>query len=107
MPSRTPSRLLRTLRFHSPSIAVAIALCLTLGLAPFHPEPHIVKQIRNIAQGQLREAIDVFDLVIHGFPFVVLLLVLVRVLRAPPGPRQAERKKSTDTSTRSEDGFDE
>lgn len=93
MSSASPSPLVRTLRIHSPSVVVAIGLCLTLGLAPFHPEPHIIKQLRNVLHGQLREVIDVFDLVIHGFPFLVLFLVVVRIVR------EAQRQR-TPSSTR-------
>lgn len=49
----------------------------TLGLAPFVPEPHIWKQIKNIANGRFTELIDWFDLLMHGAPWLLLVAALV------------------------------
>jgi hypothetical protein len=47
---------------------------LTLGLAPFTPEPHLVGKIRWVLGGAVgMQALDWFDLVLHGFPFLLLL----------------------------------
>ena len=70
------------LRAYGASIAVATLLCLTLGLAPFLPEPHIVKQIVNIRDGRPMTFVDLLDLVIHGVPWLALIAVLARWLRA-------------------------
>ncbi len=51
---------------------------LTLGLAPFVPEPHIVEKIRMLFAGQLVKPIDIFDMVLHGTPWVLLILKLLR-----------------------------
>lgn len=58
-----------------------ILLCLTLGLAPFFPEPHIIGKIKWIAGGANgMEMEDWFDVVFHGFPFVLLLrLIFVKL----------------------------
>lgn len=53
-------------------------LSLTLGLAPFVPEPHIYKQYLNIINGTFTEPIDWFDLAMHGFPWIWLLVVTVQ-----------------------------
>ncbi len=46
---------------------------LTLGLAPFVPEPHIVGKIRWVAGGAIgMTGMDWFDLLFHGFPWVFL-----------------------------------
>jgi len=51
-------------------------------LAPYSPEPHIVGKIRWIAGGakgmQLQ---DYFDVVLHGFPFVLLVIYLIRLMK--------------------------
>lgn len=53
---------------------LAIALALTLGLAPFFPEPHLVGKIRWVAGGAIgMQPIDYFDLVLHGSPWVYLI----------------------------------
>lgn len=53
--------------------AVVIILCLTLGLAPFNP-PHIMEKLQMLLSGQLRRAIDWFDLLMHGAPWLVLIV---------------------------------
>lgn len=51
-----------------------IVLCLTLGLAPFVPEPHIIGKLRWVLGGaEGMQPIDYFDLVFHGFPWILLI----------------------------------
>lgn len=59
-----------------PLVYVVVA-CLTLGLAPFTPEPHLVEKVRMLFDGELTRPLDVFDLLLHGSPWVLLALVLV------------------------------
>ncbi|MCB1484168.1 MAG: hypothetical protein KDJ17_04670 [Hyphomicrobiaceae bacterium] len=59
---------------------VLIVAALTLGLAPFVPEPHIVEKLRMLAQGTLRRPIDIFDLILHATPFVLLAAKVVRTV---------------------------
>lgn len=55
-----------------------ILLCLTLGLAPFFPEPHILGKIKWLAGGAIgMSAMDYFDVLLHGFPFILLIRLLV------------------------------
>ena len=57
-----------------------ILLCLTLGLAPFVPEPHIFSKLRWVLGGaEGMQPMDYFDLLFHGFPW--LLLIRLGVLR--------------------------
>jgi hypothetical protein len=60
---------------------IIIVLCLTLGLAPFFPEPHIWGKIKWIAGGAAgMQAMDWFDVIFHGFPFVLLLRKIILAL---------------------------
>ncbi len=57
-------------------ILVTIA-CLTLGLAPFVPEPHIVGKIKWILGGATGMTfIDWWDTIFHGAPWLVLIYFL-------------------------------
>ncbi len=57
---------------------LVLMLCLTLGLAPFAPEPHILGKIRWVAGGAVgMQPMDWFDLLMHGFPWLLLLRLLV------------------------------
>jgi len=52
-----------------------IVLCLTLGLAPFFPEPHIIGKIRWLLGGANgMQAIDYFDLILHASPWLLLIV---------------------------------
>lgn len=64
---------------------VLIVGTLTLGLAPFVPEPHLVEKLRMLFQGELIRPIDIFDLVLHGaFPALLLAraALAVRIRRS-------------------------
>ncbi|MCI0694395.1 hypothetical protein L0337_20600 [candidate division KSB1 bacterium] len=60
-----------------------VVACLTLGLAPFFPEPHVVGKIRWILGGAKdMAAIDWWDTFQHGLPWLVLIYFIVRDLLA-------------------------
>ena len=58
-----------------PMLAVPAVL---LGLAPFVPEPHLWEKLKMLAAGELNRPLDVFDLLMHGVPVVLLLMKLAR-----------------------------
>ena len=60
--------------------SVVIILCLTLGLAPFRP-PHLMEKLAMLVHGDLKRPIDIFDLILHGSPWMVLLLKLLLTTR--------------------------
>ena len=62
---------------------VLLALCATLGLAPFSP-PHIVEKLTMLMKGALVKPLDWFDLFLHGTPWVLLILKLIVSLVKKP-----------------------
>ena len=52
---------------------------LTLGLAPFFPEPHLWEKLKMLAEGTLVRPLDIFDLALHGLPWLVLVAKLARM----------------------------
>ncbi len=55
---------------------------LTLGLAPFIPEPHIWGKLKWIAGGAVgMGAVDWFDTLMHGAPWLLLILSLIIKLK--------------------------
>lgn len=52
---------------------------LLLGLAPFVPEPHLWEKLKMLAVGELKRPIDIFDLLMHGAPMLLLLAKSARV----------------------------
>ncbi len=57
-------------------VATYVIIALTLGLAPFFPEPHVVEKLKMLASGSLSRSIDIFDLLLHGLPWVFLIIRL-------------------------------
>jgi len=65
--------------------SVAVILSLSLGLAPFVPEPHIWEKLKMLADGPLHRPIDIFDLLMHGTPWAILILkIFYRLPRTRP-----------------------
>ena len=56
-----------------------VILALTLGLAPFSPEPHVWEKLKMLSAGELSRPIDIFDLFLHGVPWLALGVKLYRV----------------------------
>ncbi len=55
-------------------VKTVLLLCLTLGLAPFFPEPHLWGKLRWLLGGAVgMQPVDWLDLFMHGFPWVLLL----------------------------------
>jgi len=59
-------------------LGLLLMVSLTLGLAPFVPEPHVWQKLKMLFGGTLSRPVDIFDLVLHGTPWVLLLLALSR-----------------------------
>lgn len=61
---------------------MVIAICLTLGLAPFSPEPHVWEKLKMLGSGNLSAPMDILDLAVHGTPWLLLILKLSRFNKA-------------------------
>jgi hypothetical protein len=70
--------------FNRIPLSLLIVLCLSLGLAPFTPEPHLLEKLRMLASGELTRPIDVFDLLLHGTPWLLLSIKLILQLTSKP-----------------------
>ena len=55
-----------------------IALAVWMAGAPFTPEPHLVEKLRMLFQGALTRPLDIFDLLMHAAPSVLLAVKLAR-----------------------------
>jgi hypothetical protein len=58
---------------------ILIIAALTLGLAPFLPEPHLWEKLKMLISGSLSRPIDVADLVMHAAPVLLLAAKLIRM----------------------------
>ena len=60
-------------------LALLALAALALGLAPFFPEPHLWEKLKMLAAGTLSRPIDIFDLVLHATPVLLLAAKLIRM----------------------------
>ncbi|MGW8123539.1 hypothetical protein ACV07N_12840 [Roseivirga echinicomitans] len=68
----------------SSNLMLPILLALSLGLAPFTPEPHIWGKLKWVIGGASgMQPMDYFDLLLHGAPWVYLVVVLVKHFKKP------------------------
>ena len=66
------------MKYLSKLLPIALIASLTLGLAPFTPQPHVLEKIKWLLEGKKTLAmLDWFDLLMHGTPWVFLVLVLI------------------------------
>lgn len=63
------------------NLFIALIATLTLGLAPFSPEPHLFGKVRWLWGGaQGMQLMDWLDLLMHGAPWVWLLIEIIRFI---------------------------
>lgn len=60
------------------SLYILVPVAVFLGLAPFTPEPHLWQKTRMLMEGTLTRPLDIFDLLFHAAPLVLLTLKLLR-----------------------------
>lgn len=66
-----------------------LLFCLSLGLAPFFPEPHIWGKLKWVAGGAVgMQTADWLDLAFHGWPWLLLIFSLASRLLAGRAGRQ-------------------
>lgn len=59
---------------------IFVLFALTLGLAPFRPEPHVWEKLRMLAEGTLSRPVDILDLFLHATPWALLVVKLSRMI---------------------------
>ncbi len=63
------------------SMPMLLLIALALGLAPFSPQPHLWEKLNMLMDGTLSRPIDIFDLLMHATPAILLVLKLVRMYK--------------------------
>lgn len=54
--------------------SILLPATIFLGLAPFVPRPHLVEKLGMLFSGTLARPVDIFDLLMHASPAILLLL---------------------------------
>lgn len=65
-------------------LPLLIGLTLFMLGAPFVPEPHLVEKMRMLADGTLTRPLDIFDVLWHLLPAILLAIRLFRRKVPPP-----------------------
>lgn len=64
------------------NLKIWLLASLSLGLAPFFPEPHIWGKLKWLAGGAVGMGpMDWFDVALHGTPWLLLILSLILKLK--------------------------
>jgi hypothetical protein len=50
-----------------------VLIALWLLMAPVLPEPHLIEKLHALTQGQLTRPLDIFDLLLHSVPALLLV----------------------------------
>jgi len=51
-----------------------LIMCLTIGLAPFFPAPHIIGKLQWVlGGGEGMKPMDIFDFLMHGTPWFLMI----------------------------------
>ncbi|MCB0669403.1 MAG: hypothetical protein KDC80_26445 [Saprospiraceae bacterium] len=62
------------------TLTLAVVASLTLGLAPFFPEPHLLGKLRWVLGGGAgMQIMDYFDLLMHSAPWLLLIFTVGRI----------------------------
>jgi len=60
--------------------SMLVIAAVALGLSPFFPEPHLWEKLKMLTDGTLTRPVDIFDLLFHGFPIILLALKSIRAI---------------------------
>ncbi|HEX5675236.1 MAG TPA: hypothetical protein VFX83_07645 [Azonexus sp.] len=58
--------------------SLLIVMTVLMLAAPFVPEPHLVEKMRMLAEGTLTKPLDIFDVLWHLLPAILLTVKVVR-----------------------------
>lgn len=59
-------------------LGLLVLVAAWMAVAPLQPEPHLIEKWRWLMQGQLVQPLDVFDLLLHTTPLLLLAMKLWR-----------------------------
>lgn len=60
--------------------SILVPITIALAIAPVRPEPHLVEKLRMLRQGTLNRPLDIFDLLLHSVPILILVVKVIRDL---------------------------
>lgn len=77
------------LKFCSKNLLLLLLASLTLGLAPFVPEPHLWGKLKWVfGDDSGMQFMDWFDLALHGAPWLLLIIGVIGRVVSPPNKNE-------------------
>ncbi len=67
--------------FDNLSWPMLLIMAVLLGSAPMGAEPHLLEKINMLFSGTLSKPLDIFDLLLHSSPFILLAIKVILVLK--------------------------
>ncbi len=64
-------------------LTILVVAAVLLGLAPFLPRPHLWDKLVMLVNGELSRPVDVFDLIVHAGPILLVIWKVKRDYGAP------------------------
>lgn len=61
-----------------------LPIAVFLAIAPGVPQPHLYEKIMMLMAGTLSKPIDIFDLLWHSWPILLIILKLIREMTKKP-----------------------
>jgi len=62
---------------------ILIVFAVILAIVPISPEPHLVEKVRMLLNGTLSKGIDIFDLIMHSSPLLLLAMKAIFSMSKP------------------------
>jgi len=62
---------------------ILIGLAVLMAMLPFKPQPHLLEKLDMLSHGTLSRPVDIFDLLWHLLPAILLLVKFLRRSRKP------------------------
>ena len=59
-------------------LAFLIVIAVLMAILPFNATPHLLEKLHMLTDGTLQRPLDIFDLLMHGTPAVLLMIRLYR-----------------------------
>ena len=80
----------KLMRWSSKNFLMILVICATLGLAPFVPQPHAWHKLSWVISGaEGMKWFDWFDLLLHGSPWLLLLLGIIGKTALPANSKKS------------------
>jgi hypothetical protein len=67
--------------FENLSWPMLLIMAALLGSAPMGAEPHLLEKLNMLLSGTLSKPLDMFDLLLHSSPFILLAIKAILVLK--------------------------